>query len=79
MTIDELLRPILNTKCPLLLTDNKKTIKTWDSLAQMNIVASIEDISGEELSTSEVVSLISVSKVIEVCRAHGVEIVPPAS
>jgi len=79
MTIDELLRPILNTKSPLLLADNKQTIKTWDSLAQMNIVASIEDISGEELSTIEVVSLTSVIKVLEVCRAHGVEIVPPAS
>ncbi|MGA2248302.1 MAG: hypothetical protein ABSH48_25235 [Verrucomicrobiota bacterium] len=74
MTIDELLQPILSTTRPLQLTDSKATIPTWDSLAQMTIVTTIEEIVGVELSTAEVLSLKSVLKVIEVCHAHGVEL-----
>jgi len=74
MTVDELLQPILNTTRPLQLSDSKETIPTWDSLAQINIVGAIEDIVGTELSTAEVLSLKSVANVIEVCRAHGVEL-----
>lgn len=74
MTVDELLQPILNTKRPLLLTDSKATVPAWDSLAQMTIVAAVEELVGAELSTAEVLSLKSVTKVVEVCRAHGVEL-----
>jgi acyl carrier protein len=74
MTVDELLQPILNTKRPLLLTDSKATVPAWDSLAQMTIVAAVEELVNAELSTAEVLSLKSVTKVVEVCRAHGVEL-----
>ena len=74
MTIDELLQPILSTVVPLKLSDSRETILKWDSLAQINIVAAIEDAVGVELSTAEVLSLKSVVKVIEVSRAHGLEL-----
>jgi len=74
MTVDELLQPILNTTRPLRLTDSKETIPSWDSLAQMTIVSMIEEIVGVELATAEVLSLKSVAKVVEVCQAHGVEL-----
>lgn len=74
MTVDELLQPILNTTVPLQLTDSRETIPAWDSLAQINIVAAIEDAVGAELSTAEVLSLKSVAKVIEVSQAHGLEL-----
>lgn len=74
MTVNELLQPILNITAPLHLTDSPETIPAWDSLAQINIVAAIEDAVGAELSTAEVLSLKSVADVIEVSRAHGLEI-----
>ena len=74
MTIDELLQPILKTSVPLKLDDSRQTIPSWDSLAQINIVQAIEDAAGEELSTAEVLSLKSVAKVMEVSRAHGLEL-----
>lgn len=74
MTVDELLQPILNHTRPLQMTDSKETIPTWDSLAQMTIVSTIEEVVGVELSTAEVLSLTSVVKVVEVCRNHGVEL-----
>jgi acyl carrier protein len=79
MTVDELLQPILNTNRSLQLTDSKETIPAWDSLAQINIVAAIEDAVGAELSTAEVLSLKSVAKVVEVARAHGLELTITAS
>jgi acyl carrier protein len=79
MTVDELLQPILNTARPLLLTDSRDTIPAWDSLAQINIVAAIEDAVGVELSTAEVLSLKSVAKVVEVSRSHGLELAIAAS
>jgi len=79
MTVDELLQPILNTTRPLQLVDSKETIPAWDSLAQINIVAAIEDAVGAELSTAEVLSLKSVDKVVEVARAHGLELTITAS
>jgi len=79
MTVDELLQPILNTTRTLQLVDSKETIPAWDSLAQINIVAAIEDAVGAELSTAEVLSLKSVDKVVEVARAHGLELTITAS
>jgi acyl carrier protein len=79
MTVDQLLQPILNTTRPLELMDSKETIPAWDSLAQINIVAAIEDAVGAELSTAEVLSLKSVDKVVEVARAHGLELTITAS
>jgi acyl carrier protein len=74
MNIDELLQPILNITVPLQLNDSRETIPSWDSLAQINIVSAIEDAVGVELTTAEVLSLKSVAKVIEVSRAHGLDL-----
>ena len=79
MTVDELLQPILNTNRSLQLTDSKETIPAWDSLAQINIVAAIEDAVGVELTTAEVLSLKSVDKVVEVAHVHGLELTITAS
>ncbi|HZF00692.1 MAG TPA: acyl carrier protein [Methylomirabilota bacterium] len=79
MTVDELLQPMLNTTVPLRPTDSRETIPAWDSLAQINIVAAIEDAVGVELSTAEVLSLKSVAKVVEVARSHGLELTINAS
>ena len=75
MTIDEFLHPILNIQTPLKAEDSPETIEQWDSLAQINIIASLEDLIGQELSTNEVVSLTSVKAVADVCKAHGIEMV----
>ena len=74
MSVDELLQPILNTTVSLKPSDNKETIPEWDSLAQINIVAAVEDLIGHELSTEEVLSLTSVENVLRVCKAHGLEL-----
>jgi len=79
MTVDALLQPILNTTAPLQLNDSPETIPAWDSLAQINIVAAIEDAVGAELSTAEVLSLKSVAKVVEVSHARGLELTITAS
>lgn len=76
MTIDDLLQPILDTTRPLQRSDSKKTVATWDSLAQINIIAAIEDAVGTELSTEEVLNLKSVESIFEICRAHGVVLDP---
>jgi acyl carrier protein len=74
MTVDELLQPILNTSVPLRLEDSRETIPEWDSLAQINIIAAIEDVTGGELSTEEVLGIKTVAHVVNVCRAHGLEL-----
>lgn len=74
MNVNELLQPILNTTSPLQLADGPESIPTWDSIAQINIITAIEDLVGGELSTDEVLSLKSVARVVEICRAHGVEL-----
>lgn len=74
MTIEALLAPILNTTAPLRLEDSPQTIPAWDSLAQINLIAAIEDVVGAELTTDEVLGLTSVAKVIEICRARGMEL-----
>jgi hypothetical protein len=73
MTIDEMLQPILNTTAPLQLSDGPHTIPHWDSLAQIEIISAVEDALGQELNTVEVLNLNSVGKVVEVCRARGLE------
>lgn len=74
MTVNELLQPILNITVPLRLEDSRETLAEWDSLAQINIIAAIEDVTGEELSTEEVLGIKTVANVMEVCRMHGVEL-----
>ena len=74
MTVDELLQPVLNTTAPLRLADGPETIPTWDSLAQINIILAIESLVGGELTTAETLSLKSVGSVVEICRAHGLEL-----
>ena len=74
MTIDELLQPILNISTPLQVEDTCETVPEWDSLAQINIIAAIEDAVGKELSTNEVLSLTSVNAVVTICKKHGLEV-----
>ena len=71
MTIDELLQPILNTARPLNITDSPQSVPTWDSLAHINIISAIEDLTGTELSTEEVMNLTSVEAVVGICLARG--------
>ena len=79
MTIEELLQPILNTTGPLRMEDSPQTIATWDSLAQVNLIVSIEDAIGIELTTDEVLSLNSVAAVVKVCRMRGLELMGDSS
>jgi acyl carrier protein len=74
MSVDDLLQPILDTAAPLRTEDSPETIPTWDSLAKINIIAAIEDVTGKELSTDEVLSLNSVTAIITVCRTKGLEL-----
>ena len=72
--IDALLLPILNLKAPLRLEDSPRTISAWDSIAHIQLIMAIEDAVAGELTTQEVMSLTSVSKIIEICAARGVEL-----
>ena len=74
MTIDELLQPIFRTTSPLKLEDSPLTLAEWDSLAQINIIAAVEDVIGTELNTNDVLSLTSVRAVVNVCQKHGFEL-----
>ena len=74
MTVNEMLQPILNTANPLTMEDSRETVPEWDSLAQINLIAAIEDAVGGELTTDEVLGIKSVVDVINVCRAHGLEL-----
>ena len=74
MTVDDLLHPFLHTTRPLRLDDGQQTIPTWDSLAQLHIIAAIEDHIGAELSTTEVMDLNTISNIVEICRARGFEL-----
>ena len=74
MNIDEFLQPIFNIDSSLKLEDSPETIPEWDSLAQIDIIAAIEDVIGKELNTNEVLQLTSVRNVVDVCKSHGVEI-----
>ena len=79
MTIEDLLQPILNTKTPLRMEDSPHTIAAWDSLAQVNLIVSIEDAIDAELTTDEVISLKSVAAVVKVCRDRGLELLAESS
>lgn len=74
MTIDEMLQPILKTKVPLRAEDTPQTLPEWDSFAHINIIATLEDTLGVELSTDEVSSLSSIADVIHVCKSHRLEL-----
>lgn len=74
MTIDDILQPIFQTTEPLKRDDSPETLAQWDSHAQINIIATLEDLIGSELSTSEVLSLTSIGAVVNVCQAHGIEL-----
>ena len=74
MKVDLLLSPILRLNSPLRLEDSPKTISAWDSIAHIQLIIAIEDVIDGELTTEEVVSMTSVSKIIEICGARGVEL-----
>lgn len=71
MTIDEFLQPIISSTRPLTPSDSPKTIATWDSLAQINIISAVEDATGTELSTEEVLNLTDVRAIVDLCAARG--------
>ena len=74
MKVEALLSPILKLKAPLRLEDSPKTISAWDSIAHIQLIIAIEDVIDGELTTEEVVSMTSVSKIIAICGARGVEL-----
>ena len=74
MKVDALFSPILNLKAPLRPEDSPETIPAWDSISHIQLILAIEDVIDGELTTDEVVNVTSVSKIIEICRARGVEL-----
>jgi acyl carrier protein len=72
--IDTLLAPILKSKAPLRLEDSPDTIASWDSLAHIQLIVALEQTIDGELSTQEVMNLTSVARIIEICKARGVEL-----
>ncbi|MBV9633380.1 MAG: acyl carrier protein [Methylobacteriaceae bacterium] len=49
------------------------TIREWDSLAAMRLVAGVEEAFGVELSTREILSMRTVAMVRSVLRKKGVK------
>ncbi|MCX6901175.1 MAG: acyl carrier protein [Verrucomicrobia bacterium] len=50
-----------------------KEVETWDSMRHMELVASIEQTFGIELTMDEIVSMISVGDIKRVLRGRGLE------
>lgn len=75
MSLEQILAPVLGELGrPLREDDGPETIRTWDSVKQIEIVVSLEDIYDIELSTAEILRLRSVRDILAVLREHGLAV-----
>jgi len=58
-------------KGSLKMEDSPKTVKTWDSMAQVTILATIDQELHVELSDELVSKLTTVGQIIEVLKSQG--------
>ena len=49
-------------------------VETWDSLQHMNLIASLEQVFGVELTFEEIISMQSVGEIKRVLSSKGVEV-----
>jgi acyl carrier protein len=59
---------------PLKAEDSPLTLGSWDSVRQVDIVLSVEDAFGIDLSTAEIADLRSVSALIEILRRRELDV-----
>ncbi len=72
----ELLESILGNCQELKLNSSYETIPQWDSLAQVNITAGLEDMYSISLTIDEIAELKSVTSIIATLEKHGVVLKP---
>lgn len=73
--LKELLADVFEMRSSEITTDLKnEDIDTWDSLRQMDLVTSLEKTFDIRLEMMEIVSLVSVEKIIDVLKSKGVDI-----
>jgi acyl carrier protein len=53
------------------LQSSPDNLEEWDSLAQVNIVLSLEQEFGHQFSPEQIESMVSVEKILEVLTAHA--------
>ena len=53
------------------LQSSPDNLEEWDSLAQVNIVLSLEQEFGHQFSPDQIDSMVSVEKILEVLTAHA--------
>jgi acyl carrier protein len=53
------------------LKSSPANLEEWDSLAQVNIVLSLEQEFGHQFSPDQIDSMVSVEKILEVLTAHA--------
>ncbi len=75
MLIEELVASILEVPATALLdSSGPTTMRAWNSLKHIQIVASLEKVYGVKLSTYEMQTMTSLAKVRSILRQKGVEI-----
>ena len=74
MTIDEILGPILNAGRTLRLEDSVKTLASWDSLRQLDVILAIGDVLGRDLTAGEIESLNSIANIVHFLHRMGLEV-----
>jgi acyl carrier protein len=74
MTIDEILDPILNAGRMLRLEDSVKTLSSWDSLRQLDVILAIGDVLGRDLTAAEIESLNSIASIVRFLGSMGLEV-----
>jgi acyl carrier protein len=72
MTLEELVSKVLREPVAKLNDDSsRKTIRRWDSMSHVDLMAAIESTFGVQFSTTEVLEMESLGKIKEFLRARG--------
>jgi acyl carrier protein len=59
---------------PLREEDSPATLASWDSLKQIDIVLTVEEVFGIDLTTAEILSLTSVAALVGILRGRGIDV-----
>jgi len=71
-TVENLLSEVLQIPAPKITEDlTMKDVEAWDSLKHMELIVSLEQSFGIELSFDEIVSMRSVGEIKRVLRQRG--------
>ncbi len=75
MRIGTLLGPLFpDVSRPLQAEDSPATLSTWDSMKQIEIVLTVEEAFGIDLTTREILDLKSVDRLVALLRRRGLDV-----